>query len=124
MKKSIVKSLSVFLALVLILSVLPMAAFAAETEHTHTFRKTEARYAYQYLDNSYHEYVCYNKYECVCGEDSFSICEIIDEQVPHLPKAGSRVYQNSYIDASGNTVETYRYTCRDCGSYYYMTVII
>ena len=37
MKKSIAKSLSVFLALVLILSVLPMAAFAAEfneSEHT------------------------------------------------------------------------------------------
>lgn len=37
MKKSIVKSLSAFLALVLILSVLPMAAFAAEVgEHEHT----------------------------------------------------------------------------------------
>jgi len=36
MKKSIVKSLSAFLVLVLILSVLPMAAFAAETEqHDH-----------------------------------------------------------------------------------------
>lgn len=36
MKKSIVKALSAFLALVLILSVLPMAAFAAETDqHEH-----------------------------------------------------------------------------------------
>lgn len=37
MKKSIVKALSAFLALVLILSVLPMAAFAAETDaHEHS----------------------------------------------------------------------------------------
>lgn len=122
MKKSIVKSLSVFLALILILSALPMAVFATEATHSHTFYASDGGYEYQRVDDNYHKYVHYTNYDCACGEDSFRICETVEEQLPHVPKAGSALYQGSTMDSSGNIVSVYRYTCIDCGEYYYVNV--
>lgn len=68
MKKSIVKSLSAFLALVLILSVLPMAAFAAEAcAHTHTSVYADVRYTNLGVEHYVAKYNCY-----VCADCGYS----------------------------------------------------
>lgn len=121
MKKSIVKSLSAFLALVLILSALPMAAFAAEAAHTHTFSVTDGGTGYEPYSNTQHAYVRYTNYDCACGEDSYRTYVVISKSA-HSAAPGSQVYLGSYMGDDGSTISTYRYTCKVCGATYTVSV--
>lgn len=121
MKKSIVKTLSAFLALVLILSALPMAAFAAESVHTHTFASSDGGEGYEQYSNTKHAYVRYTNYDCACGEDSYRTYVVLSTS-DHSAAPGSQLYLGSYMGDDGSTMSTYRYTCKVCGATYTVNV--
>lgn len=116
MKKSIVKTLSAFLALVLILSILPMAAFAAE--HIHNYNVTTT-IGYEWYSNYEHTKVETHKHLCDCGEVFY---ENHRENGAHAALPGSGVNLGSYMGDDGSTITTYRYTCKACGFTYTRSV--
>lgn len=116
MKKSFVKSLSAFLALVLILSALPMAALAAE--HIHNYNVTTTTH-YEWDNNDEHTFVETHKHLCDCGDVYY---ENHRETSKHSALPGSGQNMGSYME-DGSTVTTYRFTCKACKFYYYREVV-
>lgn len=118
MKNPIKKSLSTFLALVLILSALSVAAFAAS--HSHQYATSDGGYDYIPYDNTVHAYVHYTNYDCACG-DHFQIYSTVSK-LAHKAAAGSQICLGSYSGLDGSVITTYQYTCRVCGDTYTVSV--
>lgn len=114
MKKSIVKTLSAFLALVLLLSVLPAAVFAAEAEtnaHVHNFSTTVTNEYFVYLNSVNHARRTFYSNTCACG---YSYPSHHDSDMgPHI-KTGEGTYVSSYLDSNGNVRDLYSYLCGVC----------
>lgn len=114
MKKAMRKFASILLSLVLLLSMMPIAALAEETEHVHTFVPSVGTPEYEYVDDDCHKVVNYTNYDCECGEDSFRVKDSDVRYDAHKASPIGVELQGSYIDENGNIVYTYRYTCLQC----------
>lgn len=120
MKKAMRKLVSVCLSLVLLLSILPMAAFAEETEHVHTYIPSVGTPDYEYVDDDRHKVVNYTNYDCECGEGSFRVADPNVRYEAHKPSPIGSEYLGSYIDENGVFVDTYQYNCLKCNHDYYI----
>ncbi len=118
MKKIIVKTLSAFLALVLLLSVLPAAVFAAEAEtnaHVHSFSNS-TRTEYIYCSSACHVRRVHYIKTCACGYTRETPIDY--EESAHM-KMGEGKYAGSYLDGNGDTRELYSYDCKLCHHVFY-----
>lgn len=134
MKKSFVKSLSAFLALVLILSALPMAAFAAEVdEHEHTdsccSNDTAVMPAMAPCEDDAHVYAPRTTYKYTdCGgvhrvDETILIACIYCARFTSQTAGDSYYADHSYTKTAVGTdpdsnLPVYKYTCV-CGNSYY-----
>lgn len=117
MKNSIIKCLSVCVALLIIATSVPMVAHAAG--HVHDFAVT-TYFTYTYVDNNYHSGREYHRHTCSCG---YSYLEHHDLGTSsHLATPGSAVNLGTTIGGNGEAVTTYRYTCRQCNHTYTRSV--
>lgn len=116
MKKSIVKPLSAFLAFVLILSMLPMAAFAAEdiapcAECSHNFNVTHKSIpvATSYTELG-HTVTLVDEYKCsVCGY-TFTV-NTGTSTVRHVLV---KEYFGTTGNENGDMIDVYVYKCTGC----------
>lgn len=120
MKKSMVKFFSVLLALVLAVSVTPVAALASAAAHTHDYVQCGFGTDISLYDDEYHRVIKYTDYSCSCG-NSYSELNL-DYKEKHTPMVGSKVYLGSYVGENDLIYSTYQYTCIDCKGDYYKDV--
>lgn len=124
MKKSIVKYLSTFLVLALILSVLPMSAFAAEGEVSpcaechHSYTVTHYRVP---VANSYstigHTVNLIDRYNCIkCG-----YYYTVNNGTATDPHAIVKTYVGTMVNIDGGTVSVYDCECKSCNYKYTLT---
>ena len=121
MKKNLRKLLSLALALMMLLSILPMAVFAAEKEDevepanmcNHSYDVT-VTYSYTYVNASKHNKTTHYEYVCLlCGYKKPSTDVVVSE--PHT-------YRYILIGITTNddtgTIYTYEVRCTSCGHSY------
>lgn len=118
MKKSVVKALSLFFALALILSALPVAAFAEE--HVHNYVVTTETFKNVWYNNTFHGTCVKNQYRCACGEIFYK--SHFYDLLLHTAVPGSAVNLGTHLGPDGGTFTTYRYTCKVCGGTFTMDV--
>lgn len=117
MRKTFVKSLSAFLALVLILSVLPMAVFASETAlaagHVHSYSVTDASYPIPSDYNSTgHGFIERHLHTCACGEKFYETHEKVYR--PHVYFSDDARFAYTTIGNNGETLYVYYFDCAQC----------
>lgn len=111
--KNQVKAVSLILALVLLLSLLPIGALAAT--HTHSYKQTIFSEGYEYFNSQYHGLVVTYKYSCSCGDTYYE--PHLQYTLPHSP-VGSGQYVGNCLGSSGETLWMYQYHCRVCAHNY------
>ena len=119
MKKNVRKLLSLALALVMLLSILPMAVFAAEEEEEvepaaacmHSYDETVV-YRYVALDGSHHRQVKYSEYVCLLCGYKYQGAQTIVSQAAH-----TFTYKLIGITTNDDTstIYTYEKKCTVCG---------
>ena len=124
MKKSIVKSLSAFFALVLIFSVLPMSVFAAEGEvspcaecsHSYTVTHYRVPVASSY-STSGHTVNLIDRYTCIkCG-----YYYTVNTGTATDPHSIVKTFVGTMVNIDGGTVSVYDCKCRSCNYKYTIT---
>ena len=117
MKKEMRKFVSIWMCLVLLLSILPAAATAADCEHIFVLVEGTEQLLFEPHDDTCHLRITRAYYTCAnCGESRWMDVATYQE---HLAPAGSGVLLGSYMDENGVLVYNYRYTCNACGASYY-----
>ena len=124
MMKPNVRLLTVFLALLLLISTVPLAVLAEEEVeptaiHSHTYT-TYLKNDYVWKNNSCHYYASLKVYTCSCG---YSYNEILGQgnDTPHYAEIGSKTYLGTFIGENERAYDLYELTCRDCKGTYRIT---
>lgn len=117
MRKTFVKLLSAFLALVLILAVLPMAVFASETApaagHVHEYSVTDASYVIPSDYNATgHAFIERHLHTCACGEKFYETHE--KEYRSHVFFSNDARFAYTTIGDDGETLYVYYFDCAQC----------
>ncbi|HIT33690.1 MAG TPA: hypothetical protein IAC31_03565 [Candidatus Faecousia intestinigallinarum] len=114
--KNQVKAVSLILALVLLLSLLPIGALAEE--HIHDYEVTTVYKHCDYYDDNQHVHVERHQHLCSCGATYY---ETHREYEIHK-RSSSGTYIGSGISNNGGTVHYYRYYCSVCKSNFIIDV--
>ena len=116
-----VRRLTVFLALLLLISTVPPAALAEEeveptAVHPHSYYISEDQAAYAYLNNTQHKKSIYSVRTCSCGYSERTLKDVVYEN--HYAELGSKTYLGTFIGDNNRSYDLYQLTCRHCGGTY------
>lgn len=119
-----VRLLTMFLALLLLISTVPLAALAEEeveptAVHSHVYA-THLENAYEWVSNTNHDCVTYTVYTCSCGftkKDN----RVYNYTASHYAELGSKTYLGTFIGENERAYDLYELTCRDCKGTYRIT---
>lgn len=115
--KNQVKAVSLILALVLLLSLLPIGALAEE--HVHYYTATQyGNPHYEYYNNSLHTKVTTYRSVCSCGDVYYN--DVYGDRSSHVRK-GSGTYIGTSLGSNGENVPIYQYICPTCNHSFTVT---
>lgn len=118
--KNNVRLLTLTLALLLLLSAVPFAAFADVSprgeEHPHEYEETSSYSTYEWVSNTQHKKTTYVVKTCFCGDTVTTARPSTNEA--HYAVTGSKTYLGTYIGENERAYDLYQLTCRHCGRTY------